>query len=90
MSAEVLLDEATAGATPTSVLVPLKAVAPAPDGTPRVWLVNGDTSRVQSRPIVAGAIQGSDIVVLEGLQAGDRIATSGLGHLHEGMLVRPL
>ena len=90
MSAEVLLDEATAGATPTSVLVPLKAVAPAPDGTPRVWLVNGDTSRVQSRPIVAGAIQGSDIVVLEGLQAGDRIATSGLGHLYEGMLVRPL
>jgi RND family efflux transporter MFP subunit len=90
MSAQVLLDETAAGATPSSVLVPLKAVAPGPDGTPRVWVVAEETNRVASRPIEVGSIQGSDIVVLEGLQAGDRIATSGLGHLHEGMLVRPL
>jgi RND family efflux transporter MFP subunit len=90
MSAEILLDEAAAGATPTSVLVPLKAVGSGPDGTPRIWIVSSETSRVESRPIEVGTIQGSDIVVLEGLQAGDRIVTSGLGHLHEGMLVRPL
>lgn len=90
MSAEVLPGEAAAGAEPSSVLVPLDAVASAPDGTPRIWVVDPDSSRVASRPITVGTIQGSEIVVLEGLQAGERIVTAGLGHLREGMLVHPL
>ena len=90
MSAEVLPDDAAAGATPTSVVVPVDAVAAGPDGTPRVWILDPETSRLKIRPIRVGAIQGSDIVVLEGLQAGERIVTAGLGHLREGMLVHPL
>lgn len=90
MSAEVVPQDAVAGAATTSVAVPLKAVAAGPDGAPRVWVVDPETSRVASRAIEVDAVQGSDIVVLEGLEVGESIVTAGLGHLREGMLVRPL
>ena len=32
----------------------------------------------------------NDIIVLDGLQVGERIVTAGLGHLREGLWVRPL
>lgn len=90
MSAEVLLDEAAAGAAPDSVMMPLQAVASGPDGAPFAWVVDPESSRVTRRPIQVGSIVGPDIVVIDGLQAGERIATAGLGHLREDMLVRPL
>jgi multidrug efflux pump subunit AcrA (membrane-fusion protein) len=64
-------------------------IAAGPDGTPRVWVVDPDTDRVAARA-VSSAVQGSDIIVLDGLQIGERIVTAGLGHLREGMWVRPL
>jgi RND family efflux transporter MFP subunit len=89
MSAEVLPDNATAGAVASNVAVPLKAVGAGPDGTPRVWVVDPATSRLAVRQVTVGAVQGSDVVVLDGLQAGERIVTAGLGHLREGMQVHP-
>ena len=70
--------------------MPLKAIATGPDGDPRVWVVDPDSSRVTSRPVSVGTVQGSNIIVLDGLQVGERIVTAGLAHLREGMLVRPL
>lgn len=90
MSAEVLPEAATTGVESSRVAVPLKAIATGPDGDPRVWVVDPDSSRVTSRPVSVGTVQGSNIIVLDGLQVGERIVTAGLAHLREGMLVRPL
>lgn len=90
MSAEVIPQDAAAGEAATSIAVPLDAVSTGPDGTPRIWVVDPDTDRVASRAVEVGAIQGSDIVVRQGLEVGERIVTAGLGHLRDGMLVRPL
>jgi RND family efflux transporter MFP subunit len=90
MSAEVLPGDAPDNEAPSSVAIPLNAVAAGPDGTPRVWVVDPDTDRVAARAVSVGAVQGSDIIVLDGLRIGERIVTAGLGHLREGMWVRPL
>ena len=90
MSAEVLPGDAPDNEAPSSVAIPLKAVAAGPDGTPRVWVVDPDTDRVAIRKVSVGAVQGSDIIVLDGLKIGERIVTAGLGHLRDGMWVRPL
>lgn len=89
MSAEVVPQDVAAGAVATSIAVPLQAVSAGPDGTPRVWIVDPETDRVASRAVEVGAVQGSDVVVLQGLEAGERIVTAGLGRLRDGMLVRP-
>lgn len=90
MSAEVLPGDAPSNEAPSSVAIPLNAVAAGPDGTPRVWVVDPETDRVAARAVSVGPVQGSDIIVLEGLRIGERIVTAGLGHLREGMWVRPL
>jgi len=90
MSAEVLPGDAPDNEAPSSVAIPLNAVAAGPDGTPRVWVVDPNTDRIAARTISVGAVRGNDIIVLEGLQVGERIVTAGLGHLREGLWVRPL
>ncbi|WP_206211856.1 efflux RND transporter periplasmic adaptor subunit [Wenzhouxiangella sp. XN24] len=88
MPAEVLPDTDAAG--PDEIAVPLAAVLGAADGTPTVWVVDPETSRVSSRPVAVGAVRGTDIVVLEGLAPGERIVVAGVHHLRDGMPVRPL
>jgi RND family efflux transporter MFP subunit len=90
MSAEVFPESASAGAGPGDILIPLEAVDAGPDGTPGVWVVDPGTSRVARRPIGVGEVTGDEVVVVSGLQAGERIVTAGLSHLQPGMLVRPL
>lgn len=90
MSAAVVPGDAAAGASGGSLMVPLKAVTAGPDGEPRVWTIDPESNRVSSRPVVTGAIRGDEIVILEGLAPGEQIATAGLSHLRDGMLVRPL
>lgn len=88
MPAEVFPDFSAGG--PGEILVPLAAVLGAADGTPTLWVVDPETSRVSSRQVAVGAVRGSDIVILEGLAPGDRIVAAGVHHLRDGMLVRPL
>ena len=90
MSAEVLPGDAPDNEAQSSVAIPLNAVAAGPDGTPRVWVVDPNTDRIAARTVSVGAVRGSDIIVLDGLQVGERIVTAGLGHLREGLWVRPL
>ena len=88
MSAEVF--PAPGAGTAGSVAIPLKAVITGPDGAPMVWVVDPETSRVSPRAIEVGTMRGGSIVVLDGLQPGERIVTAGVHHLRDGMLVRPL
>jgi multidrug efflux pump subunit AcrA (membrane-fusion protein) len=54
-----------------------------------VWLLKEDSMTVHKTMITAGEITGSEnIVVLDGLKAGEKIATSGITKLQDGMKVR--
>lgn len=79
-----------APAPASPVLIPLAAIVAASDGTPRVWVVDPETSQVSQRTIQTGAIQGSEVAVLSGLMPGEQIVTAGVHQLREGMRVHPL
>jgi membrane fusion protein, multidrug efflux system len=54
-------------------------VAPGPDGK----------SRAKARPVVAGSMVGDDVLIVDGLKAGETVATSGSFKLRDGLLVVP-
>jgi len=81
------------GASRTSALqVPLSAVVQANDGKYGVFVVSnstaGEIARLQSVEI--GAVNGSEITVVSGLQSGDRIITTGANLLKDGQPVEVL
>jgi membrane fusion protein, multidrug efflux system len=90
MSATVFPHEAASTTEAELVLVPLKAVLAGSSGEPQVWIVDPTNSRVSRRSIQTGAVRDDEIVVLAGLEPGERIVTAGVHHLQDGMLVRPL
>jgi RND family efflux transporter MFP subunit len=71
------------------ILVPAVAVTKDSTGVQMAWSMDAD-GNVTRRPVKTGAVTGNDIVVLEGLQAGDRIVTAGASFLRDGMKVRDL
>jgi RND family efflux transporter MFP subunit len=50
---------------------------------------NGKQIVARQRPVRLGDIVGNDYVVLDGIKAGDRIITSGVQMLADGMAVKP-
>lgn len=70
--------------------IPVAAVVAQSAEDTFVWVVAPDSGQVSRRPVRLGQIQGELALVSEGLQAGERVVTSGIQHLHEGMRVRPL
>ena len=58
------------------VSVPRKAVMSGPQG-PYVWIV-GDDSKAQMRPVQIGRGLGNNVIVTDGLQAGDRYIVEGV------------
>lgn len=75
---------------PLRLLVPASAVVGGNDGGAYVWQVGGDPLAATLSPVTVGQMSGSEMEILEGLEAGDRIAVSGVQHLADGMLVREL
>src|SRR5215469_2701684 len=71
------------------ITVPVAAVMKDSTGAQVAWTIDPD-GKVTRRPVKTGAVTGSDIVVLEGLQPGDRIVTAGVSFLRDGMKVRDL
>jgi RND family efflux transporter MFP subunit len=81
------------GAIRTSAsVVPLSAVVQAKDGKYGVFVVSdssaGEVARLHSVDI--GAVNGTEISVVNGLQAGDRIITTGANLLKDGQLIEVL
>ncbi len=76
----------------SSLLVPLAAIVQAAQGTYGVYVVSssaaGDVARLHSVQI--GSVHGTDITVLNGLTAGDRIITTGANLLKDGQRVEVL
>jgi multidrug efflux system membrane fusion protein len=72
------------------ILVPANAVVGGNDGGSYVWKVQGEPMTTTLAPVTVGQLSGSEIEIMDGLEAGDRIAVSGVQHLTEGMRVREL
>lgn len=70
-------------------LVPQQAVGRTPRGEASVWLVGPDGKAVQ-KAVTANRTEGANWVVTNGLKAGDKIITQGLGNLRPGAQIRPV
>ena len=72
-------------------VVPALAVFADEAGVSHVWVVDSDTMKVQKRKVTTGELAGTEsIQILEGLESGEKIATTGVAQLREGMQVRDL
>jgi membrane fusion protein (multidrug efflux system) len=77
------------GGRSTAVAVPVSALRKGPGGD-HVFVLAPDKEgkvRAQTRRVQSGAMLGDEVLILEGLSAGERVATSGSFKLREGALV---
>jgi len=81
------------GASRTSaLLVPLSAIVQAKDGKYGVFVVSGSSSGEVARlhAVNIGAVTGTEISIVDGLETGDRIITTGANLLKDGQRVEVL
>jgi membrane fusion protein (multidrug efflux system) len=76
-----------AGVRPDSILVPERAVTEL-QGKNFAWLIDAD-NKARQREVKVGETIGENVVILEGLKAGERIVTEGLQKVREGAPVQP-
>ncbi len=72
-----------------AILVPLSAIAAAPDGSPLVWTVD-DTGLVTGQTVELGEAFGATVSVIAGLRDNDTIIVAGVSRIIDGMTVRPI
>ncbi len=78
-----------AGAERMAVAIPGSALRKGPEGD-HVFVVRQDADgrmRAHARPVQAGALLGDEVLIHEGLSAGERVAASGSFKLRDGMAV---
>ena len=92
MIGSLQLANADGGSHGSALQVPLAAVVQAKDGKYGVFVVSessaGEIARLHSVDI--GAVNGTEISVVDGLRAGDRIITTGANLLKDGQRVEVL
>jgi membrane fusion protein (multidrug efflux system) len=71
-----------AGERPNAVMVPQRAVTITPQGAS--VLVVDEQGNAQARPVKTGDLRGGSWVILEGLEAGDRVIVEGLQKVQPG------
>lgn len=86
MFVTALFDQAV---NPAAILVPQAAVQRDFDGSAFVYLV-GQGDKAARRKITADRTVGANWVVTDGLKAGDRVITQGVGNLKQGAAIRPV
>lgn len=70
-----------------AIVVPQRCVSDL-QGIKRVYVV-GDDDKVSEREVSLGRTIGSDWLVLDGLETGEKIVYEGLQKIREGMVVKP-
>ena len=71
------------------VAIPRKAIMSSPQGS-MVWIVDAE-NKVQPRPVQMGRSMGNNVVITDGLAAGDRYVVEGVMKLRApGTLVNPV
>ena len=79
------------GDTETAVSVPVSALRSGPAGD-HVWVVTADSggaTRAHQRTVTRGPVLGDEVIILEGVAAGEQVAASGSFKLREGLRVQP-
>ncbi len=76
------------GAPRRAILIPQSAVSQR-QGVDAVWILNDDNS-VEFRKVTLGATRDTMWQIEQGLSAGNRVVTSGLQKLRNGMKVEPI
>lgn len=89
MTAKVVLDAPAAEGAP-GVALPAACVLSDGGEGPSVWVVDPATMQVSRRAVEVGAMSGSEIRVLAGLDPGEWVVASGVHQLREGATVRRL
>jgi membrane fusion protein, multidrug efflux system len=77
------------GPATRGVVIPVSALRKGPGGD-HVFLIEATEdgrSRAHVRPVSAGGVMADEVMILTGLNAGDRVATSGSFKLRESVLV---
>ena len=77
------------GESSKAVVIPVSALRKGPDGD-HAWVVTADPKgalRAHERKLQAGPVLGETVVVLSGLEPGEKIAASGSFKLREGLRV---
>ena len=74
---------------PEAILVPSSAVFAARAGEAFVYVLDADGKRVKHRRIVTGPMNDRGVAVLAGLEAGERVAVTGISQLTDGSRVTP-
>ena len=75
------------GMRPDSILVPERAVTEL-QGKNFAWVIGAD-NKASQRAVKVGETIGENLLILEGLKAGERIITEGLQKVREGAPVQP-
>lgn len=70
----------------TAIRLPLTAIYNK-DGQALVWVVDGKTSQVATRPVKLGSAQDDKVLVVDGLAGGETVVTAGVHMLHAGQKV---
>jgi len=65
-------------------LLPISAVKGASDMTPTIFIVDPETSTLKAKAVKVAAMSGSNIQVIEGVDAGDRIVVAGIAFMNDG------
>jgi membrane fusion protein (multidrug efflux system) len=81
--------EVPVGGSTKAVVVPVNALRKGPGGD-HVFVIGPDKegkTRAQMKRVQSGPMLGDSVLILEGLTAGERVATSGSFKLREGVLV---
>jgi membrane fusion protein (multidrug efflux system) len=86
MFVTALFDQAV---NPAAILVPQPAVQRDFDGSAFVYLVGKDNKAVR-RKVTANRTIGANWVITDGLKAGERVITQGVGNLKQGAPIRPV
>ena len=75
----------------TGIQVPLTAIF-SPDDIEKtyVWIIDKQSKQVTKREVTTGSLKDSGIIVTQGLNAGEWIATAGVHYLREGMDIKIL
>ena len=75
----------------TGIQVPLTAIF-SPDDIEKtyVWIIDKQSKQVTKREVTTGSLKDSGIIITQGLNAGEWIATAGVHYLREGMDIKIL
>jgi membrane fusion protein (multidrug efflux system) len=73
----------------TAYLVPQQAIARDARGNATLWVIGPGNIAVQ-RTVVAERTDGANWVVTQGLGAGEKVITQGIGNLREGAKIKPV